>query len=287
MVSKSTDIDLTTLSVRVYQMLLRAYPVKFQQEYGSQMAQVFQDCCLRAVRQDGTNGMIKLWAVTLLDFIQSVISEHAHKEVQMKKEINPEDIRRAGWALIWGAVTFAFGMLSQFIGGSDFWGIGTALVILLSQPLLVIGLLGLRNRYGDNVGTFGKNILLTGAILGPLTTLIAFFGGVAHFFAEDSGWILLYIGLAALLACLALFGIVAIYKKPLPRWNVVPILAGAWYPVLSLFWFAPLLSPMAWGSRVNIPDNLSIVLLTIQSIALAALGYILKSDLPQETVAPA
>jgi hypothetical protein len=284
---KPSNISQVMFSVRMYQLLLHAYPAKFRQDYGPHMAQVFQDCCLRMVRQGGANGMARLWVVTLLDLAQSVISEHAHKEIEMKKEMKPEDIRMAGWALIMGAVTFAIGMLSQLIGGPDFWTIGTALVILLSLPLLVIGLLGVRSRYGDNVGGFGRNILLAGAILGPLTCLITFVGGVTQLVREDLGWILLYVGLAVLLACLALFGIVALYKRPLPRWNVVPVIAGVWYPILIFYWFVPLVSPGAWEGRLNIPDSVSIILLTIQSIALAALGYILRSDVPEEAAATA
>ena len=169
MISKPLNNSIITVSVKVYQSLLLAYPTKFQDEYGSQMVQVFEDCCLRALRQGGTNGIIRLWVVTLLDLLQSVISEHAHKEVQMKKEMKPEDIRLAGWALIWGAVAFVIGILVLLIGGGALWGISVVLTHLLSMPLLVVGLLGLRNRYGDKVGGFGKNILLIGG--NPRTTL--------------------------------------------------------------------------------------------------------------------
>ena len=64
MARKSSDINLITFSVRVYEMLLNAYPTKFQQEYGSEMTQVFQDCCLRAIHKGGMNGMLRLWTVT-------------------------------------------------------------------------------------------------------------------------------------------------------------------------------------------------------------------------------
>jgi len=106
MISKPLHDSIITVSVKVYQTLLHAYPTVFQQEYGSQMVQVFQDCCLRTVHQGGTNGMFRLWTITLLDLLQSVISEHTQKEIEMKKEMKPEDIRMAGWALIGGAVAF-------------------------------------------------------------------------------------------------------------------------------------------------------------------------------------
>src|SRR5574341_1274725 len=111
MISKSTDLPIVAFSVRLYQLLLVAYPTKFQQEYSSHMSEVFLDCCLRAFRQNGSNGLIKLWFITMLDLAQSVIAEHMQKETQLKKEMRPEDIRRAGWALIWGAILLIFSLV--------------------------------------------------------------------------------------------------------------------------------------------------------------------------------
>ena len=272
MISQRGELPIVAFSVRVYQALMVAYPTKFQREYGSQMAQVFQDCCLRALRQGGANGIVKLWAVTLLDLIQSVVSEHAQKEVQMKKEMDPEVIRMAGWALIWGALTFVIGMFLAFLSmrgaSANFWAITDVLVLFMSMPLFVIGLLGLRNRYGEKVGGFGKNILLMGVIIGPLISLIGLVGG-----ANEASWSLTYSGPAVLLAGLTLFGFVALYKKPLPRWNVAPVIAGIGYP--AIFFFS------------GIPESMSAILIAIQGIALVALGYILKSDVPVETAVPA
>jgi hypothetical protein len=93
MINKSTNSPIVAVSVKIYQALLAVYPIAFQQEYGLQMVQTFQDCCLRAVRQGGTNGILRLWAITLLDFIQSVISEHTQKETTM--DTRQSDIVRA------------------------------------------------------------------------------------------------------------------------------------------------------------------------------------------------
>jgi hypothetical protein len=269
MASKSIDIGLIPLSVKVYQVLLHTYPAKFQQEYGSQMVQVFQDCCLRAVRQAGTSGMFKLWAITLLDLIQSVISEHAQKEIQMKKEMKPEDARLAGWALMVGAMSFTIGVFLAFLSirGANLWVPSGWLMIFLGMPLLVVGLLGVRDRYGEKVGGVGKNILLIGIIMGPLISSIGLIGG-----ANEASWTLTYSGPAVLLACLTLFGFVAMYKKPLPRWNMVPVIAGIGYPIIFFF--------------SSIPESMSASLIAIQGIALATLGYILKSDAPQDKTAP-
>jgi len=277
MIGKPLNNSIITVSIKVYQALLVAYPAKFQQEYSSQMVQVFQDCCLRAFRQGGTNGMVRLWAVMLLDLVQSVLSEHRQKEVEMKKEMKPENIEMAGVALSAGGVMFLIGISLLVTKVPGLWGVSFLLIVYLSMPLLVFGLLGVRNRYGEKVGAFGKNILLLGVILGPLTSLILLLGNIL------SSWMVAFSGHAVLLACLALFGFVALYKKPLPRWNAVPVIAGIWYPIMLLF-YSITRNTLDW--EVPISVNVAI-LFGIQGIALAALGYILKSDAPEDTAAPA
>jgi hypothetical protein len=263
MIRKSTDIACVTFSIRIYQLLLNAYPAKFQQEYGADMMQVFQDCCLRAVRQGGGNGMARLWAVTLYDMVQSVVSEHAQKEIEMKKKMKPQDIRMAGGALIAGAVTLALSSTSEQVMG-----------FLLSMMLLAGGVLGLRERYGEQVGMFGKNILLIGVILGSLTSLAGLLGAVV-----DPYWILIPGGPAVLSICLALFGIVALYKQPLSRWNILPLLAGVWLPIF----FVPALIETFKGNWYPETANVAIPLIILQCVALSILGYVLISDTPDET----
>lgn len=273
MISQRAELPIVALSVKVYQALLVAYPAKFQQEYGSQMVQVFQDCCLRTVRQGGTNGIIRLWAITLLDLVQSVISEYSQKEIEMKKEMKPQDIRRAGWALMLGSVVFSLGIFTMMLLNNS-WYVAIALVALISMPLLAFGLFGLQRRYGDQTGGFGKNILLIGAIIGLLISIIGYFGEVGLLGGGySSPWILIWAGPAVLFTCLVVFGVVALFKKPLPRWNILPFLAGFWFPVAFVI-----------GTPMN---SEGIILFIIQGIALVALGYILKSDVPEETAAPA
>src|SRR5262249_18522774 len=144
------------------------------------------------------------------DLIQSVISEHMQKEVQVKKEMKPEDIWWAGWALMGGAVVFVVGTLLLITGGIRLWAMSAVLIVFLSLPELIVGLLAVRNLYGEKVGGFGKNILWMGVILGPLVSLSGFFGVIA-----ENLYLLFVIGPAVLLACLALFGFVALYRRPL------------------------------------------------------------------------
>jgi hypothetical protein len=288
MISQPSELPGVAVSVRVYQWLLNAYPTKFQQEYGPHMVQVFRDCCLRTVRQGGANGMARLWVATLLDLLQSVVSEHAQKEIEMKKEMKPEDVRMAGLALMIGAAVFAIAMLSGYVGdaiNADLWMLPSILIPFFCMPLILVGMLAMRNRYGEKVGWFGKNILLIGAVLGTITSVAGIFlAGIGEF------WLLVFTGPAILLTGLTLFGVVALYKKPLARWNILPLLAGLWYPIF--FFSQSQLSILATGEpyieTVNtVSTTLTMALIILQFGALFMLGYILKSDVPQEMVAAA
>jgi hypothetical protein len=240
---------------------------------------VFQDSCLRVIRQGGRHGMARLWVVTLLDVVQSVISEYAHKEVEMKKEMKPEDIRMAGGALMLGAAAFVIGIYTGILGdiNNNLWTISFIFLVFFCTPLLVVGLLGIRNRYGEKIGSFGKNILLLGVITGSATSLIGF---VRWSDPSGANWILFYAGPAVLLAGLAMFGLIALYKTPMPRLNVLPLIAGLWYP---LMFFGETFTSLSLGGAWGDPFlSINFALLLLQGIALAALGHILKSDVPQE-----
>jgi hypothetical protein len=198
--------------------------------------------------------------------------------------MKPRDIRMAGWALMVGSVVFGLGM---FIGALN-WFVMIALVALIGTPLLAFGLLGLRRRYGDQAGVFGKNILLIGAVLGSLMSIIGYIGEVGSFgrVYYEIWPSLILAGPMVLFACLALFGMAALFKKPLPRWNMVPIIAGAWYPIFILAYF--IVSVRTGDSdsfEAGAPEwfvAVATTLLIMQCVALVALGYILKSDVPEE-----
>ena len=284
MISAPLDDPIIRVSVRVYQVLLVAYPTRFQQEFGSHMVQVFRDCCLRAFRQNGTNGMLKLWALTLFDLLRSLIEEHLHKETFMTRS---KFIRLSGWSLILGAVSLFLFILGSYMSSNvynpyrpimpPFIAFSNLLGIWVTPILLGVGLLGLRTRYGDEVGGFGKNILLLGAIAGPVInitgTIIAEVG--------DWGWILPFTGNAVLLACLSIFGILALSAKPLPRWNNLPFIAGIWYPVLIflVFFFAGIGLSQSWFDALATP---AFIVIPLQCVLLVMLGYMLQADVPEE-----
>lgn len=276
--NNSVHTSLVTVSVRLYQALLAAYPSTFQREYGPLMVQAFQDCCLRTIHQSGPNGMFKLWGITFLDLIQSVLSEHTQKEAQMKRDMKPEDIRRAGWAFILGGISFVVSMFTAVLQYRNWSQFSILFLVFVSLPLLVFGVLGLRTRYGEQVGEFGKIVLMIGAILGPVTSLIGFYVS-----KTDPFWIITFAGPAVLFVSLVLFGIVALYTKPLPQWNILPVLAGLSYPLILFSYVIASFLSGDWSEDASISDGAILTLILIQGIALLALGSILKADVPDET----
>jgi len=285
MISNPSDDPIIRVSARVYQVLLVAYPTRFQQEYGSHMVQVFRDCCLRAFRQNGTNGMLKLWAMTLFDLLRSLIEEHLHKETFMTRS---KFIRLSGWSLILGAVTLFLFVLSAYLENNVYdpfrrlqpvYDVSLQMSIWVTPILLGAGLLGLRTRYGDEVGSFGKNILLLGSIAGLVINIT----GIVITGLVDWGWILLFTGNAVLLACLSIFGISALSAKPLPRWNGLPIMAGIWYPLL----FGLDITFEAIGITQNWVGDLANIAMPLQCLSLIMLGYMLQDDAPEEIPATA
>jgi hypothetical protein len=274
MADKVSNIPQVMFSVRMYRLLLSAYPAKFKQEYGPHMAQVFQDCCLRAIRQGGANGMARLWAMTLLDVVQSVISEYVQKEVEVKKEMKPEDIRKSGWMLMLGALAFVFGTYWE-TSVWDMWIFGI-LLLAACFPMMAYGLRGLSARYGNIVGSFGRNTLEAGAFIGVVVSYI----GLTLAWFINSLFVLIYTGPAILLTCLSIFGVLALIHKPMPRWNALPLIAGIWYPAFFLNFVITRIMTGKWPG-VTFQDT-DLLLVLLPCVGVMAIGYILQADSSQE-----
>lgn len=79
-------VDSIDLSVRLYQLLLAAYPASFRQEYGEAMVQLFRDTARDAYRRRGLRGLRAVWLGTLADFTVSVIRQYQDKPVAVTSE---------------------------------------------------------------------------------------------------------------------------------------------------------------------------------------------------------
>ena len=68
---------ISSLSPRLYRLLLAIYPADFRREYGREMQQVFCDLCRDELRRNGKLGLLRLWLRTLADLIRTASGEHS------------------------------------------------------------------------------------------------------------------------------------------------------------------------------------------------------------------
>lgn len=280
------DSSPISLSVRFYRLLLLAYPIEFRREYGPHMLQLFRDCSLRAYAQSGSTGMFSLWMFTLFDLFSTVVEEHLQRETNMTKE---KFIRLSGWGLILAAVTLVVGFgigagetsYSDPLGGRDgFYEYSQLILIPASMLFFTTGMIGLRARYrqgSGRLGMIGLTIAIAGGGVAFLTSIPLFALWVVY---EGMWWIIWISSMFALFTGLFLFGIDAIRKKPMPRWNAVPLLTGIWFPILGLM--AILLNLIGVDTSSGNGDFLWMISLIFVVIGTMVLGYLLQSDVPDK-----
>lgn len=64
------------ISVRLYRWLLNFYPKEFQEEYGTELGQVFAESAQELYYQHGWRGLMTLWSETAVDLTGTAIGEH-------------------------------------------------------------------------------------------------------------------------------------------------------------------------------------------------------------------
>jgi hypothetical protein len=70
------------LSEHLYRLLLVVYPTTFRRQFGSQMTQVFLDCCRAVFEEGGSWGVVRFWLPTLVDLGTNAIAEHISTLIQ-------------------------------------------------------------------------------------------------------------------------------------------------------------------------------------------------------------
>ena len=191
-------------------------------------------------------------------------------------------IKFSGWAFILGGL----GLIIILAGSNSLTFVGS----VISTLLLAAGMLGVRARYGEHAGSFGRNILLLG-VIGPilLGIVIAFLalmyrsGNLTDADVEaKSLWILMFGGPAISLLGLTLFGLAALSSKPMARFNWLPVFAGIWYPVFYFFLAGYLFTHHGvYPGQYQMAFN---IMHLMQFLALCMLGSILVSDTSEKMV---
>src|SRR5258708_23853725 len=74
--SRSPQTASEPIQLRVYRLLLLAYPIGFRRDYGRQMMQLFRDCHQDVRAAPNAFGNWRLWLRTLLDLARTAPAEH-------------------------------------------------------------------------------------------------------------------------------------------------------------------------------------------------------------------
>ncbi len=281
---------MVTLSIRLYRLFLYVYPKPFRREYGPHMLQVFRDLSIRAHHRLGPSGMLSLWALTLVDLLRSLVEEHLQRETFMSKNTL---IRLGGWTMVVGGAATTLGLggflIVAWLGFPAVRSGALEAVILTTMaygPLAAaIGLFGLRARFGDEVGKLGSNALLLGAIGGTVLIVVGIIREMPA--SSDGGFGFYGNGMLVTFAALALYGVLALQRKPQPRWNGLAVLAG----VSFLFLLgAPVIgAALVAGPSSEVVPTIQflaqVLLAVVLGVALGMLGYLVQSDLQEKTSA--
>lgn len=293
MVPKPTAPDPAgiALSTSVYSILLRGYPRSFRQTYGPHMAQVFRDSCLKAHRQSGPAGLPALWAATLIDWFKSVLEEQLNRDTEMTRI---KFVRLGGWALMLAGLIYLLTFLqldpdririglyrlfgapatreayTQYVTAAEAVGM---LAYFCAVLLTAVGLLSLLARYGERTGRLGSYALGISAASGA----VALLGIIALIAGVETARTIMFYGITVMFAMLFTFGILARRQRIMSRGSALPILAGFWLPFILI---RAELHHLLTGSWPNVTFGLSFAMFAAMSLSLAALGYVLQSDLP-------
>lgn len=267
-----------SFSDNLYRRFLRAYPAEYRQGFSEDMAQVFRDLCREIYEREGLAGFLELWLTTLFDLLKTAIEERSKEVIQMTKE---KFVRLSGWALMLAGATFMLGFAiggqetsySDPLGGSDgFYEYSQLILVPLAMASFAVGMLGMRSRYGAQVGRFGSISLIIGAIGGGIGFVAAI--GLFLLLQGDGWWLTWMFGLLLVLVGLLLFGIAAARKRPLPRWNALPLITG------SLLLLLPIMGLITGSDDLSGP-----ILTTIFALIAAgfvALGFVVQGDSVEE-----
>lgn len=268
-----------SLSVQLYQLLVRVYPSTFRLQYRDMMVQAFRDSCLRANYQMRLAGVLLLWGRTLVDTLLSVIEQYSNRGTEMKKS---SWLILSGWSMAVSSVLFLLSWLVTLRPGyNEFNGLSYSMndllddsvnvFIALGMLLIVFGILGLRSRFGIGAGSLGRaglNISLTGAAS-------AVIGIIGSSISDTSPWWQIFlIGTTVIFLGLIFFGIACQQRKLFSRWNGLPLLTGLLWLVLILFeLFLSFLN-----TAMVIPGTIVAVMMVAAFAGMGLIGLLLQSE---------
>lgn len=74
------DTNTILRSERIYKFILKLYPRQYREEFGEEMQFVFSETLKDSYEQNGTQGIISFWTLTMSDAVISLITQHLQKQ---------------------------------------------------------------------------------------------------------------------------------------------------------------------------------------------------------------
>ncbi len=74
------DSNTILRSERIYKFILKLYPRQYREEFGEEMQFVFSETLKDSYEQNGTQGIISFWTLTMSDAVISLITQHLQKQ---------------------------------------------------------------------------------------------------------------------------------------------------------------------------------------------------------------
>jgi hypothetical protein len=205
------------LSVRIYSLLLYAYPAPFRREYGHPMAQLFRDEARDTLQGGGTTGLIGLWFLTLFDLLKTAFAEHIWEVFHMSME------KLQRWSGLAAAIAGPLWVSLFLIEVED------NLRFLLFVPTLLfmaVGLAGLYRRLPPSL-RLGNTLAFGVTLIGLLFMLAVAIGFILTDGDGDLFWNTVLAAFLAVIVGIAGMGVIAISKRALGRLSFIPLAQAA------------------------------------------------------------
>jgi hypothetical protein len=138
------------LSVRVYEVLIRAYPASFRHEYGGEMALVLREHLTDVRRKRGAAGLVAAWIRVLGDLARTASQEHLYemqRKIAMRSAtlaILAAALAAAGYLAAFAVITYMFvwiPVMAMFAAGMEFGGTAVAMGAFLYPAAFLSGLI--------------------------------------------------------------------------------------------------------------------------------------------------
>ncbi len=213
----------STLSNRIYCLLLYLYPSTFRREYGYHMAQLFRDDVRDTLQESGPFAVFGLWLLAFFDLLKTAIAEHIWEVFNMPIE---KFERWTGLAAALGGALLIFATLAatQFVI--------LALIVVVMFLMWALALGGLYRRL-PTVSHHGNKASFAISIISILLSVI----GLLILFLTEVGLTLIGFGYFGLGLGIAGMGIIAFRHRVMGVWRFVPLLLAVVWLVFIIVYF--------------------------------------------------